>query len=259
MIGVFGDSYASPWVGNRGDLEYASWANNLGETAETYGMSATSQLWSYRKFLENHEKYDKIVFILTNSNRADHAGDNKDWSGLWAVNGYEKTLQLLKQDTWASKLTPKSHQNDKHEWNIPRVKALQDYIIHIEDDIADNLKSQLLVEGILSRRPDAVIIPIGEFHNLPNWTYLPTGTWCVQYQRLQMRSLFPELADQSTVEFYRKYEEMRCPNHFTPEINQLFAGHVKRALNGEGWQWWGIDHIPSIPHEHSWDYYYGLL
>jgi len=255
MIGVFGDSYATPHCGHSGELVDASWIHNLGESAVSHGMGATSQLWSYRQFLENYEKYDRIVFIMTNSNRFDHAGDNKDWSGLHTIPNCQKVRQILKEDTW---LLSKGLQEDAHKWNIPRVRACQEYMLHLEDNIADNLKSQLIKEGILSRRPDTIIIPLGEFHNLENWTYLPKGTTCWQYSLLQMRSLF---ADQPEIHsnIYSHYDERRCPNHFTPEMNQLFASHVRRALDGEGWQDWGIDHVPSWPHAHTWSYYYKTL
>jgi len=258
MIGVFGDSYATPSIGHAGGLEHASWINNLGEPAVSHGSAATSQLWSYRQFLENHEKYDRVVFIMTNSGRFDHAGDNKDWSGIHAIPNLEKVKQILKEETWSFTLLPKGLQEDPHKWNIPRVRACREYILHLEDNIADNLKSQLIKEGILARRPDALIIPLGEFHDLENWTYLPKGTTCWQYSCLQVRSLF---ADQPDVHgnIYKHYDERRCPNHFTPEINLLFASHVRRALDGEGWQYWGINHIPFWGHQHPWDYYYEPL
>ena len=54
MIGVFGDSFVEyyklyPW----GDYE-------------TYGFGGLDIWYSYNKFMENSERYDRIIFALTN-------------------------------------------------------------------------------------------------------------------------------------------------------------------------------------------------
>jgi len=251
MIGIFGDSYAEPTCGN-GNLQHESWVNHLVEPAVSYAKGGTSQLWSYRKFLENHEKYDQIVFIMPGALRIDHACDTKDWSGPWAITGINHADRILKEGYWSSVLDPENYSG--HTWNIPRVKAIRDFYLHVQDRVASNLQAQLIKEGILSRRPDAFIIPTAEFPPF-EWTYMPLGSWCRDYLLLQIRSLFPH-QNLPALEFYKHYLEINCVNHFTTEINQLFASHVNRALAGEGWQDWGIKDIPSIPHSRPWDYYY---
>jgi hypothetical protein len=255
MIGVFGDSYADPWCGNPGGkMIHESWIHHLGESAVPHGSAGTSQLWSYRQFLENHEKYDRVVFILTYAGRFDHAGDKKDWSGKWAITNLGDAERILKEGFWKNK----KNYSDNNDWNIPRVKACRDYSIHIRDDIADNLRAQLIKEGILSRRPDTIIIHLGELHRLDNWTYLSPGSWCYHYQKLQMRSLFPD-QPHLVERLGMYYREIAVSSHFTPELNQLFASHVRRALAGEGWQDWGVDDMPPILHSRPWDYYYEPL
>ena len=256
MIGVFGDSYADPWCGNpTGNMTHESWIYHLGESAVPHGRAGTSQLWSYQKFLENHEKYDRIVFILTNASRFDHAGDKKDWSGSQAITNFSMTEQILQEGFWS---TLKDRKLSNSTWDIARVKACRDYIIHVQDEKASNLQAQLLKEGILSKRPDTIIIPMAEHHRLSTWTYLPPGSWCYHYQKLQIRSLFPG-QPHLYMESHLNFTEIGVVNHFTAEINQLFASHVRRALAGEGWQDWSIDDISSIPHSKPWDYYYDSL
>lgn len=260
MIGVFGDSHADPECGNaaKQSLMSESWIYHLGETAVPHGRSGTSLLWSYRKFLENHEKYDRIIFVMTNADRFDHAGDKKDWSGKKNVTNFGHAEFILKEGFWVKQLISQSQPDLQYDWDIPRVKACRDYAMHVNDSIASNLQAQLIKEGILSRRPDTILIPMGEHHNRKTWTYIPPGSWCIHYQNLQIRSLFPN-QPHLYVELGNNVQEINVANHFTKEINQLFAGHVRQALTGEGWQDWDIDKIASIPHSEPWDYYYEPL
>jgi hypothetical protein len=251
-VGIFGDSYAYPAIGNEGRLIQESWINNLSLPATTCAKPGTSILWSYRQFLENHEKYERIIFLMTNPNRADHAGDLKDWSGEYNVPNLDTCMMILKDDHWGNlKVNPYI---SGHKWDIARVKAFKEYILHLRDDIADDMYSKLIQDSILAKRPDTIIIPFGEFHGISNWKNMPKGSTCVEYLFLQLRSLLPN--DDRIKQPYKNFEEINCANHFTKEINQLFALHVQKALDVGGWQDWGINDIVSIPHGRAWDYYY---
>ena len=256
MIGIFGDSYADPRCSNiKGELTHESWVNDLGYSVVTYGKAGTTQLWSYRKFLEHHEKYDRVIFIMTNPDRIDHVGDKEDWSDDFIVTT-DLADRILQEGHWKNILN-KDYWTNRRQFDLERVKAIRDFMCFNNDKVW-NTYSALIQEGILSRRPDTILIPMGIWGKF-DWTGMPKGSKCWEYTLLQARSLFPSQPDFSSYynnRLYQNMSELNLSNHFTKEINQLFASHVRRALAGEGWQDWGINDILSIPHSKPWNYYY---
>ena len=64
-IAIFGDSFSDPTWCKRTD--YKAWPELLGEkySIDNYSHSGSSMWWSYKKFLDNQSKYDKIIFTVT--------------------------------------------------------------------------------------------------------------------------------------------------------------------------------------------------
>ncbi len=79
-LGVFGDSFADPVISMWQDDDYElyetvkTFNNNVFKTwmyildADTYGHGGTDVYYSFLKFMEHHEQYDNVIFIVTNSN-----------------------------------------------------------------------------------------------------------------------------------------------------------------------------------------------
>ena len=247
MIGIYGESFAVPIYARsnfaRSNLE-ESWVNNLGDTAVSHAFAATSILWSYWKFLENHEKYDRNIFLVSHPQRADHFGHpNKNFiSTLHVAEAMLKNKGIPTKPVVPSPYLPKEIED--------RVRAFRDYYLYMQNDKVDATYADLILSDIIHRRPDTIIIPIDPNH--PKLT--PSVTSMLDYIYLQFRSLFPKGANfESTFPLYR---EVKTINHLTLEINQLVAEHVKRALSGEGWKDWGVSIMPPITHSLPLDYYY---
>jgi len=83
-IGLFGDSYAHCQHFIHNDIIYTpksrgefdsiviptmpTWASMLPDTTN-YASGGTDLSWSFLNFLENHEKHDRILFVITDPNR----------------------------------------------------------------------------------------------------------------------------------------------------------------------------------------------
>lgn len=259
MIGIFGDSYTVPGVGNRNnnDCQKTSWIYHLGEPVVTYGKGGSSQLNAYREFLMHHEKYDRIIFVMTNPDRSDHTGRNEDWEGPFVV-GYAYATYILREGIWKNKNHPMIFKID--EWNLEKVRAWKNWNLFTtqpEQIKVFETYSKLLMQAILCKRPDALLIPMA------NWGHdassIPSGSHLWEYTLLQLKSLFPNqlhFHGYNNNQINDNVNEIGCANHLTPEINQLLAGHVRLALSGQGWQDWGIMKMDPIQHQHPWDYYY---
>lgn len=259
MIGIFGDSYTVPGVGNRNnnDCQKTSWIYHLGEPVVTYGKAGSSQLNAYREFLMHHEKYDRIIFVMTNPDRSDHIGKNGDWNNPFIV-GYHYTTWILQEGAWKNKIHPLVSRADN--WDLEKVRAWRNWIlfnVQSKQGKVFETYSKLLMQAILCKRPDAIMIPMGCW-NL-DVSSMPSGSHLYEYTLLQLKSLFPNqlhFHGYDNNQIYDNVNEIGCANHLTPEINQLLAGHVRLALSGQGWQDWGIMKMDPIQHQHPWDYYY---
>ena len=69
-VGIFGDSYADPirhGHDNFRELDDIGWPNLLQNNYEVglHALAGSSIYYSYQEFLKHHEKYDKIVFVVT--------------------------------------------------------------------------------------------------------------------------------------------------------------------------------------------------
>jgi hypothetical protein len=82
-IGIYGDSFADP-----NPFPNESWIAYLKNNIESaivdqYSSAGTSHWWSYKKFMETHEKYDTIIFCHTNPIRWPHLPkeyEGREWN-----------------------------------------------------------------------------------------------------------------------------------------------------------------------------------
>lgn len=67
-IGLFGDSYACLTL-DKGEAWFESREILDSYTIESYAKKGSDITWSYKSFLKNHSKYNKNIFIVTESTR----------------------------------------------------------------------------------------------------------------------------------------------------------------------------------------------
>jgi hypothetical protein len=177
-------------------------------------------------FEQHHESFDQIIFVVPEFTRADHTG---------FINGFYKAKLIL---------SDRSVSQEEYD----RAKVFYEYYLHLQNDEVDDLRGTMILEDVKRKRPDTIFIPIN------NRIKQVSGvTNFEDFSYLQTRSLFP---DRQNFNVWTEYQDNRTTNHYSDEINQLVAQYVVRALDGEGWQDWNIDKIPSIPHDKPWDFYY---
>ena len=69
MIGVFGDSFVEY------HKLYPTWFSDY----ETYGFGGLDIWYSYNKFMENSERYDRIIFALILNHRVSKLDEEDGW------------------------------------------------------------------------------------------------------------------------------------------------------------------------------------
>lgn len=154
-IGIFGDSYANHYVGNTPEK---SWVNYLEDkyNITNYAEPGSSLYFSVEKFLEHHEKYDKIIFCITDRERI-YLPEyscflHKTKQGLKK----SRHLQFNFLDSFADRIKKynSSISNTNHTLKI--IQIAKDYYEHVYNDDANNLFYKLMIKEIKSLRTDGL-------------------------------------------------------------------------------------------------------
>ena len=222
-LAIFGDSWAEikpidKWYG---------WSHLLqkeypeGE-CDVFAVGGSSLSFSFRKFLENHQNYEKIIFVVTGLHR---------WS-FPEGSGPKGTLlggKLFSQeifDHWAS-LSHTLWIKDKFLVSNNMATKIENYLVDMsmpaERFIADTHIAT--VAYIRNVRPDAIIMP--GFHDKKLW-YSGEYNWCMadisdnEYARWKPSATF--------------FHDKRC-NHLTRPSHRWMLQHMKLRLTGTFIDW----------------------
>ena len=218
-LGIFGDSYAEvkgPWYPGY----HTGWSFKLqkeyGGECVIHAGAGSSQEYNFRQFLEHHEKYEQIIFVVTNLHRVSIP-----------------VRAIHKQTGKSSEIThfPNIHRT---EWAIKTFnlennlgKIILDYLVYISYPSEQYKQDAHLasVSYIKNVRPDAIIVPA--FHGCGiNTEY----KWALS-----------DIDINETNQWYlsrgaEPWDDPR-PNHFTPKSNDWVLEHMKGRLRGEFIDW----------------------
>jgi hypothetical protein len=238
-LGIYGDSFAKDWKhdGKKRLLSEKEWSYHLKKdfNVTNYGLPGSDVHYSYRKFLDTHFKFDKVVFVATDHGRC--------LNNIIEYNGLLYGMNSI--------ITVEQFKNVNKQWlsdeALLKLQALEYYYTHIYSDIVYKDICRLMLKEIKEIRPDCILISV-----LPALNQ--GGAMFRNYQELAVRSLKPDYLETFKKNGYIKCnaeENVYC--HLTEEINVLVAQHIKEALVKGKWD-------PIIPetlfHNHDWDYYY---
>jgi hypothetical protein len=239
-LGIYGDSFAKDWKlnGKERHIGNKEWSGILKQNYNVinYGMPGSSLYYSYEKFIGTYFNFDKIVFIVTDLNRAPNCLVNHD--GVeYGMNSIE-TLNRFKEN----------NKNKLSDDNLLKLQAIEYYYAYLNSNKINFNIATLMIQEIKKLRPDALIIPTTANKICAESTNL------LQYQKLAVKSLKPDYLETfNRIGYIECKSELNLQCHLTEEINVMFAQHVKEALQTGKWD-------PTLPdtlaHKHDWNYYY---
>lgn len=258
-LGIFGDSYATPYYNKVRDY---AWLYNLsGYKSTTYGMSGTSVFYSYQKFLENHHRFERNIFCVTESRRYPDNIIKSDFNEkYYSIPNYFHAEELLKDSTYK-----KSHN---------KIKALKDLYFYFDNDFLKTF-TELMLAHVKSIRPDTLMIScFWNFNKEHTHIFNSAGDNSLTIQSYQFNMIesiikkskyipvFPGPISKKDVERHGiYYDTMINPEtdnvtcHLSKEMNQVFAKDVSHALETGIWNPEPPDYIP---HEQDLSFYYNL-
>jgi hypothetical protein len=215
-LGIYGDSFAdwfykdSPkWNQENPTL---GWPQILAEhyDIENWAEGGTGLYFSYEKFMHTHASYDKIIFIVSYDGRYDLHKDNPLYNRRPSICNYDSARLWLENG---------NHTDEEKKILL----AGMDYFLYIYNQDKETAAYNLMIEKMMSIRPDAIIYPA--FKNNALLKDFPlediTAFENVYYGLNDMWANYaPDMQD------FRK-------NHFTEKNNKLIADMFLTKLSGK--------------------------
>lgn len=218
-LGIFGDSYAEikgDWFpGYDTGWSYKLHKEYNGECVVHAGPGSSNP-YNFRQFLEHHEKYEQVIYIVTSLHRLSIP-----------VNVTNKKTGELGSMIHFPNISHVEYVMKNFDVEDDIAKKILDYMVYISYPLEQNLKDAHMasVNYIRHIRPDAIIVPGFPGCGIDteyNWTLceidnLETSKWYTNRGK-------------------EKWFDPR-PNHFSPQTNDWFLEHIKGRLRGEFIDW----------------------
>jgi len=209
-IGIFGDSFAA----SKGPTSWGSLLASMNNCViENFAERGTSLFYSYLKFVENYEKLDVIILLVTGPGRLYH----KD---IICPN-YSSTQHHL--NNMREQLTQSGF--------INHVKAAEQYFLYLQDDDFDKFVHTALIEKVieLSNKNNKKLIMLPSLGEAMNPDVMPYSGVEFFLDRIN-----GEERKHFGVPIEGMYlERPTLQNHLTDENNLVFAKLLTRIINGE--------------------------
>jgi len=208
-VAVFGDSFADEII-NKREAGYKSWVELLREKYYSdltcYAEAGSSMYFSYDLFLENHEKYDKIIFIMTTPGRLTipkyipfKQADITRY--MYHVNNIRTAQEHLVNNAFLMT-----------EPGTQATKAAIEYYKFLYDPIFDSRLHLLMKEHILEIRRDTIMVDT-----------LDQGLSAIAYYEFDPSGTRP-------AEMWKYRDRRMC--HFSPRNNEILADKMFEWCNG---------------------------
>ena len=243
-VGIFGDSYSDPirhGHDNFRELDELGWPNLLKRKYEIglHAIAGSSVFYSYQEFLKYHEKYDKIVFGVTDPIR---------WIKGYTLRDYrpvDKQMHFSNYGTVENWLQTNPVE-DIEERAI--LEALKSYYLYLVDDPYCHSMAHLMLNHMKQLRPDIILIPIAQ--NLLKLNAVGFAEYLdVFHDEMNIGRI-------NYANFLKKYYEYRLICHMSAEMNEVVANDVAIAIESGIWN----PPLPNrIKHQHTSDYYWDKI
>lgn len=226
-IAVYGDSFACVHPDFKSACAFA-WFNLLQEllpesSITSYGKGASSVYYSYKKFLETHDQYDIIIFLVTEPNRypKEYLDSNNNSHHFHSLAGIEHFM-----------LTNKSMVDTRF------LENLKGWFIMNDDEYALDM-SELMLKDIENIRPNTIFFPC--FTNSMIQERMDKCDNISMFKILHMQ--FDKLNAVINVYDTMRDNDERLSCHFTPEFNKAIANSFAKRISTGQWNWNDLNNI----------------
>lgn len=151
-IAVFGDSFAEQY--NTEKIE-PFWWQALGEkyNVTNYGISASNLFYSFDAFQREHDRYDKIIFLVTSPGRLRIVTNIPD------LHSNHRYIPSHMMSEYHISRIEKEGTSTINDLLIEIYNAARVYFLHLRDFKYENTVARLFVNEIKRIRSDSILIP----------------------------------------------------------------------------------------------------
>lgn len=242
-LGIYGDSFGTQFMPSN---NYKFWIDDVSKKLnveyKNYCEPASSLFYTYNLFLKTHSLHDKIIFLITLPYRFTKPIKLSVRDFHFHISGVHNIVQIRKRYTNLTEI-------DKET-----LKLLEHWFVLMDDEFY-KVSHELIVNDIVNKRPDVIIIPCfrdsltTDQFKMAGFEHFDCLNDLIQ---LQLQSLgvvnlnWEEYVDNLNI----------LSGHLTPELNEILGQLVySRIVNGK----WGRFPTKQIKHEFPWDTYYTKL
>lgn len=200
-VGVFGDSfgYEDSIFSNKSVESRSigkSWVTLLRDhvNIDNYCKPGSDLYFSYKNFIENYQKFDKNIFLITNFNRFSFKFQN----GFVHAHSFNSAKSQLKNNIGEKQRA---------------LKASMDYFLYLQDDEKDIMLRDLFINDIVSKSNNTIFINCFGANSLNEIMQQENQVW-----NLPSRYTFNE-----------KFIDIR-KSHLTNQNNEILFGKVLKYL-----------------------------
>lgn len=248
-LAIYGDSFADTEVNQYADLADLAWPrllrNDFGQV-HNYALAGTSLFYSMDRFERTHADYDRVIFVVTTIGR---------WPGVLWTQGMQKPRpipgirSIPLEQAWAKNTDISPAEQARLLRTIAAVEA---WYIDAQHRPFEDYVHGLMLDRIVTLRPDAIIVPIhAHTSGVRNTAGLTDfALRAVQWFKPEVTTL-----DQ-LMQIYSQWEELNQPScHLTAETHEHVYQAMLLALEQGKWD----PQVPqTIAHAHPWNYYWRL-
>lgn len=213
-VAVFGDSYADELI-NRMDSGYPSWIEVLRTKykldIKSFGTSASSLYYSYKKLLEHKDEFDKVIFVSTSPCRIT-VPDNiqvsdKRFKHLNSIYTTQHNISAIEKGSMYGS-----------ELDLKILKAAENYFFYLHDNDREDLFHRMLVEKIKKDHPDVVFV-----NTISDWKNNESGLSCIALREISENGL-----DKESFAFH---DLRMC--HLSKTNNEILAANMFSWIHGK--------------------------
>lgn len=205
-IAIFGDSFGDDYTiwPNPYSGVGPSWIDHIRQyhDVDNFSGGGSSLFSAHQKFISRYHLYDKIIFVVTHPSRitVPMDGETVDWFNL-----SQAELELKRCVNYERRV---------------KLKAIRDYYIHVKNDDYDNLTHKLMINNILQKHNDILMIPCFEHSGIDDKIPLVN----ISYFEAKFWNLKSPLPNGDTI-----YDARKC--HMSEEHNLMLGKEIYNWIN----------------------------
>jgi len=223
-IAVYGDSFAAKHKKN----PTPNWIDHLKNkygTVDNYACVGSSLFYSIQEFKRTHEKYDKILFVVTGPgrilvNNPELSPNESNHSSLSQCDGDIRHLNMLIEKGIIDSSSAKR--------KLKIYEAIRDYFYYVKNNEFDNYVHKLMFDDITRTRSDAIVIPA----LLMSDPYISSPENDNSVSRINAKETAAWGITDLVARNHRDFIDIRN-SHMTIENNEIFANKAQEWINGK--------------------------